>query len=175
MTHITPPPFPPQPPMPIAYAPLGYASYDQQRANDDSHLNLLVIFHYIWAGLLALLAFFPIIYVVLGVMIARGTFTSSNRQNEMPPEVGYIFIGIGVLACLFGWTLALLNFLSARGMRQRKWRMLSLILAGVNCLSVPLGTTLGVFTFVVLLRASVAWQYAEAARQRQVAAETPPP
>lgn len=168
MSNLPPPPFPPQSMMPIAYA-----SFDQQRAADHSHLNLLSIFQYVWAGLLALFSFFPIIYIVIGAMIVRGTFTSSAQRNEMPPEVGYIFIGLGALACLFGWALAVLNFLSARGLRHRKWRMLSLILAGVNCLSVPLGTTLGVFTFVVMLRASVAWQYAEAARERQALSNKP--
>jgi hypothetical protein len=33
--------------------------------------------------------------------------------------------------------------------------MFSLVIAGVNCASFPLGTLLGVFTFIVLLRASV--------------------
>ena len=30
-----------------------------------------------------------------------------------------------------------------------------MIIAGINCLGIPLGTTLGVFTFIVLLRPSV--------------------
>ena len=48
--------------------------------------------------------------------------------------------------------------------RPRRARTFSLVMAGVNCLSVPLGTTLGVFTFIVLLRESVAAQYALARR-----------
>ena len=32
-------------------------------------------------------------------------------------------------------------------------------MAGVNCLSMPIGTTLGIFTFVVLLRPSVTALY----------------
>jgi hypothetical protein len=38
---------------------------------------------------------------------------------------------------------------------KRRHRMFILIVAGLNCLSVPLGTILGVFTFVVLGRDSV--------------------
>ena len=45
-----------------------------------------------------------------------------------------------------------LNIMTAIGLRSLKWRTLGYINAGLNCLSVPLGTVLGVFTFVVMSR-----------------------
>jgi hypothetical protein len=142
---------------------LPYATYDLQRANDDSHLKILWILHYVWAGMMALFGSIPIIHVVIGILIVNGQFSSAaNPQNNMPPEAGWLYIVLGGLAILLGWTAAILNLLSAHGMRKRKWRLLSLIMSGVNCLSIPLGTTLGVFTFIVLLRSSVAMQYAQA-------------
>ena len=49
--------------------------------------------------------------------------------------------------------------LSARFLRGRRHRTFSLIVAGINCLGIPLGTILGVFTLIVLLRPSVRTLY----------------
>ena len=70
-----------------------------------------------------------------------------------------LYAGAGVLALILG----ILCVVSARMMSQRRGQTFSLVVAGINCLNFPLGTTLGVFTFVVLLRASVAAEYRQAA------------
>jgi len=153
----TPPPRPVSlPPVDRIAIPIANYAYDPQALADEQHLRLLGIFHYIWAGLIAVFACIPLIHVAIGVALLSGSFGGTNAP---PREVGYVFIGIGGLAILLGWTIAVLNFLSARGIGQRKWRMLSLVVAGMNCLSVPIGTAIGVFTFVVLLRQSVAALY----------------
>jgi hypothetical protein len=54
-----------------------------------------------------------------------------------------------------GWAVGILTIVSGRAIAQRKWRVFSLVMAGVNCASFPLGTLLGVFSFIVLLRPSV--------------------
>ena len=45
-------------------------------------------------------------------------------------------------------------------LRQRRRRTFSLVMAGINCMNMPLGTVLGVFTVIVLLRESVRQAYA---------------
>ena len=52
-----------------------------------------------------------------------------------------------------------LNTMSARRISRRKGRVFSMVVAGLNCLSLPLGTALGIFTLVVLTRPSVAKSY----------------
>jgi hypothetical protein len=47
------------------------------------------------------------------------------------------------------------NLLSAIFIQQRRARMFSLIVAGLDCLCFPFGTALGVFTLIVLVRSSV--------------------
>ena len=54
---------------------------------------------------------------------------------------------------------AILNVISGVCLRARKGRTFSLVVAGINCLHIPLGTVLGVFTIVVLVRDSVREQY----------------
>ena len=54
---------------------------------------------------------------------------------------------------------AVLNIFSARFMKQRRHRTFSLVVGGMNCLNAPLGTVLGVFTLLVLMRDSVRASY----------------
>ena len=68
---------------------------------------------------------------------------------------------MGAAALLFGWTLGALTLLSGYFIVRRKCRTFSLVIAGINCLSIPLGTTLGVFTIIVLMRDSVKTIYTE--------------
>lgn len=70
----------------------------------------------------------------------------------------YFYIAIGVFIVL----KIILNFLSARYMTRRKNKVFSMIVAGLNCLSIPLGTILGIFTFVVLSRQTVEVTYQKA-------------
>lgn len=77
--------------------------------------------------------------------------------------VGMFFIIGGVLFFLLMVLSGIMQILSGRFMVKRKYRAFSLIIAGLNLMSVPLGTTLGVFTLIVLLRPSVTAEY-EAAK-----------
>lgn len=70
-----------------------------------------------------------------------------------------LYAAAGLLVLAFG----ILSFISAYKMMKRQAHTFSLVVAGLNCLSIPLGTTLGVFTFVVLLRPSVAAEYEQKA------------
>jgi len=48
-----------------------------------------------------------------------------------------------------------LNLVSALFIRAKTHRLFSLVVAGINCFYMPLGTALGIFTIVVLVRDSV--------------------
>ena len=79
-----------------------------------------------------------------------------HAANEPPPEfLGWLFAGIGTFITLFAWTVAGLTLYSGRCLKRRQKRTLSLVTAGLNCLQIPLGTALGIFTFIVLNRPSV--------------------
>lgn len=68
---------------------------------------------------------------------------------------GWIFFGVGVAMSVAFLTVAVLNFLAARWLSARRNRLFILILSGVNTIAFPMGTALGVFTFIVLLRPTV--------------------
>lgn len=119
---------------------------------DDEHLNLLSLFHYVVAGLTALFACFPLIHFFVGLGIASGAF------DDTPNEARIFGVGLMVVAGLFilaGWTLAAAIFTAGRFLARRTHYTFSLVVAGIECIFMPFGTVLGVFTIVVLMRESV--------------------
>jgi hypothetical protein len=140
---------------------------------DLEHLKLLSIFYYINAGITALFSCFPIIHVSIGVAIVLGSL--NGGPNPPPAFIGWIFIAIGSVIILGGWTLAFLSFLTAKYLKQHKNYMFCNIIAGINCAFFPTGTILGVFTFLVLLREPVKQLFKGITpREFQPAAMTPP-
>lgn len=126
------------------------------KTQDEQHLDILAILHYVFAGLMALFGFFPFIHVGMGVFILReSNVPSSGRGSPPPPGMAYLFILMGLLFIVLLWTLAVLAAVTGRNLKRRKNRMFCLIVAGVECLNTPLGTILGVFTIIVLCKPNV--------------------
>jgi hypothetical protein len=148
------------PPPSMSYAqPLGYGGA-RTTAADNSHLQLIAVFHYIWGGLTALFSSIALIHVSLGLMmILNKNFLTSPGQPPPPPFMGWMFVLIGGFILLLGWTMGGLTIYSGRCISRRRNRTFSLVMAGINCLSIPLGTALGVFTFIVLMQPSVTAEY----------------
>jgi hypothetical protein len=121
---------------------------------DGEHLRLLSIFHYVVAGMVALFSLFPVIHRVIGIM--RVTVPGHLGPGAPPPPfVGWLFIVFAVLFILCGEAMAVLILLTARFLSRRKHHLFCLVIAGIECLWMPFGTVLGVFTLIVLLRESV--------------------
>lgn len=98
-----------------------------------------------------------------------GHSRDSFGNQEQPPAaliagMGLMFACIGAVALLFGLAYATASFLTGRSLARRTRRLFCLIVAGINCANMPLGTILGVFTFVVLLRPSVQMLFDEQSR-----------
>jgi hypothetical protein len=70
---------------------------------------------------------------------------------EPPPKVFFAIFGavFGVII-LVNMTLAALTIYAGRCIQQRKHKILIYIIAVINCLFLPYGTLLGVFTIIVL-------------------------
>jgi hypothetical protein len=77
-------------------------------------------------------------------------------QQAFPARMfGLIFFLIGGAIVLFGWTLAVVTAYAGRCIKRREKYTFCLIAAGFNCMHIPIGTILGVFTLIVLTRESV--------------------
>jgi len=132
---------------------------DDQRRRDDEHLRLLSIFHFVVGGLaVAGIAFLGLHFLLFYFVFANPAMWK-GQQNPPPVEffqmfawfyvcMGFVLAAAGVLNVLSGWFL-----------RRRTNRTFSLVVAGLDCLQIPCGTILGVFTIVVLTRDSVRASY----------------
>jgi hypothetical protein len=65
-----------------------------------------------------------------------------------------------------GWILLhmILNFLAARSLSSRRNRVFVIVVSSLNCLSIPFGLALGVFTLIVLSRPSMRVSFNELER-----------
>jgi hypothetical protein len=120
------------------------------------HLQLLTIFHYVVAGLAALFSFFPLLYsLVGGFLLYAAHHPGPNNQEPPPAFLGWIFIAVGVVFFLAGMTMAICILIAGQCLSRRKAYSFALVIACVECLFIPFGTILGVFTIIVLSRESV--------------------
>lgn len=144
---------PPIPPI----APIGTQASPIQAVNNDAdQLNLLAIFHYVVGGLAALFSMFPVIHLVMGLFLVFGAKHLSGPGQTPPPVwFGWIFVIFASLFILFGLTLAALILFAGRSLARRKRHTFCLVMACVECLFMPFGTVLGVFTIIILSRPSV--------------------
>lgn len=123
---------------------------------DAEHLRLLAIFHRIMSGLTICFSSMFIMHVIVGVSALVNPEAFSNKpSDQMPPMFAWLFMLGGGAAVAFGWTVGILNFFVAKRLEERKGATLINVVSALNCLNMPFGTLLGVFTIVVLQRPQV--------------------
>lgn len=129
--------------------------------HDKEHLRLLAIFHYIVAALAAMFSLFPLIYTTIGaIFIFVARHGTPKPGQELPPEfLGWIFLGVGSFLFLLGIAMAICVLIAGRCLSGCKCYSFTLVMACVECLFIPFGTILGVFTIIVLSRESVRTLY----------------
>jgi hypothetical protein len=115
-----------------------------------SHLDLLGIFYYVAAGLTLLCggAYGGITLLMTGAM----SLPARHAQEPVPKEVVWMFGGVGLLVILGALVSALMIALAGWCLRTRRGWVYCVIVAALSLLSVPIGTVLGVFSLIVLVR-----------------------
>ena len=122
-------------------------------ADDDlEQLRLLSVFHYVVAGITALFSLLPGFQLVFGLLMASGRFAPEDEGSRI---FGCLMAGCASFLLFTGVGLAAAIGLAGQSIAQRRRYTYILVVAGVLCVFVPLGTILGVLTFVVLVRPSV--------------------
>ena len=122
--------------------------------NDAEHLRLLAIFHFVIGGLTGLFSLFPLLHLGIGLAIVTGAIDNSGPGGP-PPAFGWIFVVIGGGAILLGMTAAICIAVAGDKLSTHTGYLYCLVIAGIECMFMPLGTVLGVFTIIVLLRPTV--------------------
>jgi hypothetical protein len=66
-----------------------------------------------------------------------------------------MFIIMGSLIVLGGWTIGILMIIAGQKLKRRESRTFCIVIAALECLIQPFGTVLGVLTIIVLMKPSV--------------------
>jgi hypothetical protein len=69
---------------------------------DEEHLRLLSIFHYVVAGLAALIACFPIFHLIFGVIMIVASDKFAGSGQPPPAFIGWIFVVFASVFILLG-------------------------------------------------------------------------
>jgi len=133
------------------------SQFGMQVDRDVEHLKILSICWYVASGMGAFFGCVPIIHVTMGLMLILrpGGFGGGGGGGPPPAILGWMFLIMGSVLMLMMWTGAILAFITARSLPQRRRIIFCYVAAGLVCLQIPVGTVLGIFTFIVLSRPNV--------------------
>jgi hypothetical protein len=134
----------------------------RQQIIDAEHIKLLSIFHFVVAGISLLgVAFLLVHYLLMSSVFSNPAIWKSIPNATPPPQdflkvFDWFYFFMGALLM----TVVILNLLSGLFLRQRTHRTFSIVVGALDCVQIPFGTVLGVFTIMVLARDSVRNLYA---------------
>lgn len=114
----------------------------------EQHLGSLAIGYYVLGALYVPISFIFSIYAFVGAAFLGGEM--DHGPNPPPEAFGWMFVAFGIIGTLVGLTGAGLTIYAGRCLSQKKHLTFVFIMAGLVCMNMPLGTILGIFTFVVL-------------------------
>jgi hypothetical protein len=106
-------------------------------------------FHYLTAGLIAIVSCLP----AIGLWYAWKAM--QDDPGIIPPWMGPAMATIGIGLFVDGWILALLMLLAGSFIRKRKHRTFCLVVAAISIPHVPFASVLGAFSVSILMRPDV--------------------
>ncbi len=114
---------------------------------DEKNLDLLANLQLILGILTALISCIPMIYLGVGIALFSGAV---NGGETAPRIAGLVFIILALIIILAGWVLSVLIIIAGRKLKKRESFNFCITVAFLECLIMPLGTVLGIFTILNL-------------------------
>lgn len=156
----------------MSYPPPLFPYPDYFRTRDRDHLNLLSVFHFVIGGLGVLgIGFLTIHYAIMSRVFLSPEIWK-NAHGTMPPRelfdtMIWFYWAAGGAMVLFITANVICGFF----LRKRQRWTFCIVIAGLDCLQIPFGTALGIFTILTLSRESVRQLFEEASNR----GNPPPP
>jgi hypothetical protein len=138
-------------------------------------LRLLSIFHYVVGGIGYLVSLIPCIHLAIGIFFlvapeetfqpptptkveqvageSAGTPIAPVSVAPFPAKLfGLIFTVIASVIILCGFTVSTLIVVAGKRLAALRSHTFCLVVAGIECLFMPFGTVLGIFTILTLFK-----------------------
>ncbi|MEZ4758071.1 MAG: hypothetical protein R2817_14680 [Flavobacteriales bacterium] len=122
------------------------------------HLSTLSILHYVYGAFICLTGLGLVLVVGVGGLLSSDLV--QHGDGDAPPEwIGRLLQGFGMILFVLVESWGLLNMLSGYWIAKRRNRTGTQVIAALNCLNMPLGLALGIFTFIALGDDAVKHEY----------------
>ncbi len=122
------------------------------------HLSTLSVLHYVFGTLICIGGL-----VMLSIVLVGGFLSSdwlAEQSNDPPPVwLGGFLQTLGWVLFIFMEIWGILNILSGYNISVRRGRTLSFVTVALNCLNVPFGLGLGIYSFITLSDVQVRQEY----------------
>jgi hypothetical protein len=122
---------------------------------NEEYLNILAIFHYVVAGVAGLCSLLPVFHLLFGLAFILTPDTFADGGQPPPSFIGWFFVIIAGTMMAIGFAFAGCVLAAGRFLARRRRYMFCLVMAAVECIFMPFGTVLGVFTIIVLVKEPV--------------------
>ena len=110
---------------------------------------------YLVKGILTLcFSLFFIAYAVMGLFFDN-IIDANDANNDMPFNVGFIFLIIGIIGVIICVTFGILTLMASKYLKDVKNYNFIFVIAILNCLTGILGIVLGIFTLIELNKPEV--------------------
>lgn len=113
------------------------------------HISTLSFLHYIYGAFVCMGGFVALVFIGLGLFLSSD-FIAQESGDPAPGFIGALFQTFGWVFFIAVEVWGLLNIASGYWISRRRNRTATQVIAAFNCLSIPLGLALGLFTFAVL-------------------------
>lgn len=124
------------------------------------HLSLLGILHYVYGAFVCLGGFAACFFILLGMFLSSDLLEVGDEAGWLPGWIGGMLQAFGWLIFIVAEAWGVLNILAGYWISRRRNRTATQVIAAFNCLNIPFGIALGIFTFMVLGDDEVKREYA---------------
>ena len=93
-------------------------------------------------------------HIFMGVMLLTGNFVQEG-QPPPPAFMGWFIIIAATCLIVVGMLLSLLILLAGLRLKARRSYTFCYVVAAIECVCIPFGTILGIFTMMILGRPAV--------------------
>ncbi|MFW5870576.1 MAG: hypothetical protein ACOC29_03925 [Candidatus Sumerlaeota bacterium] len=121
----------------------------------DEHevdLRILSVCHYVVAGIFFGLIILVTVYLIYGVFSILGGLAEKDIEYVL---LGDAFLSFGLFGVFLLGILAAMSLYAGRCLGQQRCYEYCFTIAVILCMFVPIGTVLGAFTIVALMRPEV--------------------
>lgn len=125
-----------------------------------NNLSTLSILHYVYGGLICFGGAVVLALVVTMGQVFQSDWFLANADEAAPAFIGALLGTVGWVVFFFLEMKGIANIISGALLAKARGRVFSQVVAALDCLNIPFGITLGIFTFVELNKTEVKALYA---------------